>query len=168
MLLQAHPLPALVPAVRVIQHCCRVFQDGVPFRYRDHQKPVLDSAQVGQVFDDLYIETVLHPEKLGSSVESLVQQVQEQVKDALEATSVLQSEKRLDPTEAQRLLDHPLSYWIERMVVAYLGAHGGTAKRQGKTWDLTWPTGENTKGIVFSSRDVDTTPSAFHLTFEDS
>ncbi len=134
----------------------------------DKAGDVLDSAQVGQVFDDLYVETVLHPEKLDSSVESLVQQVQEQVKDALEATSVLQSEKKLDPTEAQRLLDHPLSYWIERMVVAYLEAHGGIAKRHEKTWDLTWPTGEKTKGIVFSSRDVDTTPSAFHLTLEDS
>ena len=134
----------------------------------DKAGDVLDSAQVGQVFDDLYVETILHPEQLESNVESLVQQVQEQIKDTLEAASVLQSEKKLDPTEAQRLLDHPLSYWIERMVVAYLEAHGGTAKRQGKTWDLTWPTGEKTKGIVFSSRDVDTTPSAFHLTLEDS
>lgn len=134
----------------------------------DKAGDVLDSAQVGQVFDDLYVETILHPEKLDSSVESLVQQVQEQVKDVLEATSVLQSEKKLDPAEAQRLLDHPLSYWLERMVLAYLEVHGGTAKRQGKTWDLTWPTGEETKGIVFSSRDVDTTPAAFHITLEDS
>ncbi len=33
---------------------------------------------------------------------------------------------------------------------------------------MTWPTGEKTKGIVFSSRDIDTIPSAFHLTLEDS
>ena len=134
----------------------------------DKAGDVLDSAQVGQVFDDLYVETILHPEKLDSSVESVVQQIQEQVKDALEATSVLQSEKKLDASEAQRLLDHPLAYWLERMVLAYLEVHGGTARRQGKTWDLTWPTGEKTKGIVFSSRDVDTTTSAFHLTLEDS
>ncbi len=134
----------------------------------DKAGDVLDSAQVEQVFDDLYVETILHPEQLESNVESLIQQVQEQIKDTLEAASVLQSEKKLDPTEAQRLLDHPLSYWIERMVVAYLEAHGGTAKKQGKTWDLTWPTGEKMKGIVFSSRDVDTTLSAFHLTLEDS
>ncbi len=134
----------------------------------DKAGDVLDSAQVGQVFDDLYVETILHPEKLDTNVESLVQQVQEQVKDTLEATSVLQSENKLDPAEAQRLLDHPLSYWIERMVVAYLEVHGGAANRAGETWDLTWPTGEKTKSIVFSSRDVDTTPSAFHLSLEDS
>lgn len=134
----------------------------------DKAGDVLDSAQVGQVFDDLYVETILHPEKLDTNVESLVQQVQEQVKDALEATSVLQSENKLDPAEAQRLLDHPLSYWIERMVVAYLEVHGGAANRVGETWDLSWPTGEKTKSIVFSSRDVDTTLSAFHLSLEDS
>jgi superfamily II DNA or RNA helicase len=134
----------------------------------DKAGDVLDSAQVGQIFDDLYVETILHPEKLDTNVESLVKQVQEQVKDALETASVLQSDKTLDPTEAQRLLDHPLSYWIERMVITYLEAYGGTVKREGQTWDLTWPTGEKTKGVVFSSRDVDTTPSAFHLTLEDS
>lgn len=134
----------------------------------DKAGDVLDSAQVGQIFDDLYVETILHPEKLDTNVESLVKQVQEQVKDALESASVLQSDKTLDPAEAQRLLDHPLSYWLERMVIAYLEAHGGTVKREGQNWDLTWPTGEKTNGVVFSSRDVDTTPSAIHLTLEDS
>ncbi len=134
----------------------------------DKAGDVLDSAQVGQIFDDLYVETILHPEKLDTNVESLVKQVQEQMKDALETASVLQSDKTLDPTEAQRLLDHPLSYWIERMVIAYLEAYGGTVRREGQTWDLTWPTSEKTKGVVFSSREVDTTASAFHLTLEDS
>jgi superfamily II DNA or RNA helicase len=134
----------------------------------DKAGDVLDSAQVGQIFDDLYVETILHPEKLDTNVESLVKQVQEQVKDALESASVLQSDKTLDPAETQRLLDHPLSYWLERMVIAYLEAHGGTVKREGQTWDLTWPTGEKTKGVVFSSRDIDTTSWAFHLTLEDS
>ncbi len=134
----------------------------------DKAGDVLDSAQVGQVFDDLYVETILHPEKLETNVEYLLKHVQEQVKDALETASVLQSENLLDPAEAQRLLDHPLSYWVERMVVAYLEAHGGTAKRRGKTWDLTWPSNEKTHSIVFSSRDIDATPSAFHLTLEDS
>ncbi len=129
---------------------------------------VLDSAQVGQFFDGLYVETILHPEQLERNVESLVQHVQEQVKDALEAASFLQSGEKLDPAESQRLLDHPLPYWTERMVVAYLEAHGGTAQRQGRTWDLTWPNGEKMKDIVFSFRDVDTTPSASHLTLEDS
>ena len=134
----------------------------------DKAGDVLDSAQVGPIFDDLYVETILHPEKLDTNVESLVKQVQEQVKDAVETASVLQSDKMLDPTEAQRLLNHPLSYWVERMVVAYLESNGGTVKREGQTWDLTWPTGEKTKGVVFSSRDVETTYSAFHLTLEDS
>ncbi|HEY6287656.1 MAG TPA: helicase-related protein, partial [Ktedonobacteraceae bacterium] len=116
----------------------------------DKAGDVLDSAQVGQIFDDLYVETILHPEKLDTNVESLVKQVQEQVKDALETASVLQSDETLDPTEAQRLLDHPLSYWVERMVIAYLEAYGGAVKREGQTWDLTWPTGEKTKGVVFS------------------
>jgi SNF2 family DNA or RNA helicase len=146
----------------------------------DKAGDVLDSAQVGPIFDDIYVETILHPEKLDTNVEFLVKQVQEQVKDALETASVLQSDKTLDPTEAQRLLDHPLSYWVERMVKAYLEAYGGTVKRERQTWDLTWPTGEKTKGVVFSSRDVDTTTSAkdnlslasnspeFPLTYKDS
>lgn len=134
----------------------------------DKAGDVLDSAQVGQIFDDLYVEAILHPEKLVINIESLIQQMHVQVKDSLESTSVLQSEKTLDPLEAQRLLDHPLSFWIERMVIAYLEAHGGTAKKQEKTWGLIWPTGEKMKDVVFSSRDVDTNAPVFHLTLEDS
>jgi superfamily II DNA or RNA helicase len=171
---QSHPVQAINFALEdTVEYRVReVLEAKLAIIFRefgvDKAGDVLDSAQVGQVFDDLYVETILHPEQLESNVESLIQQVQEQIKDTLEAASVLQSEKKLDPSEAQRLLDHPLSYWIERMVVAYLEAHGGTAKRRGQIWDLTWPTGEKMKGIVFSSRDANTTLSAFHLTLEDS
>src|SRR5437763_13723333 len=53
------------------------------------------------------------------------------------------------------------------MVITYLQSHGGTARLQGKTWDLIWPDGATTKHVVFSAREAEHAPSARHLTLED-
>jgi SNF2 family DNA or RNA helicase len=68
-----------------------VFEDTVEYRVRevleeklavilndfgvDKTGDVLDSAQAGQIFDDLYIETLINPESLNTKVEEVVNRV---------------------------------------------------------------------------------------------
>jgi hypothetical protein len=54
------------------------------------------------------------------------------------------------------------------MTVSYLNAHGGKAERKRRTWNLTWPDGETIANVVFSSKEADQSPTARHLTLEDS
>ncbi|ROQ92176.1 DEAD/DEAH box helicase [Desulfosoma caldarium] len=131
----------------------------------DKTGDVLDSAQAGHMFDEMYLEAILNPEKVEESVESVVAHLQEQARQARTAASILGATEDLQPGEAQRLLSHPLPYWIETMTVSWLRSRGdalrglrtesGKAKtgaeviaRDGKhtIWRLTWPDGHVAEG----------------------
>ncbi len=133
----------------------------------DKTGDVLDSAEASPMFDELYVEAILNPDKVEETVDSVVIQLREQVKNARETASVLGTSADLDPVEAQRLLTHPLPHWVERMTVSYLKAHGGRAERKDRSWDLTWPDGETYPGVVFTGKEAEEIPAARHLTIED-
>lgn len=133
----------------------------------DKTGDVLDSAQAGGMFDEMYVEAILNPQNVESSVESVVARLQEQAREARSTASVLGATENLDAGEAQRLLTHPLPYWVERMTVSYLKAHGGQAERKSQSWNLTWPDGETYENVVFTGREADRFPAARHLTLEE-
>ena len=161
-----------------------VFEDSVEHRVRevleeklavifeefgiDKTGDVLDSAQAGQIFDDLYVDAILNPDEVDASVDKVIIRLQEQTRDTQESSSVLGATEELEPSEAQRLMAHPLPHWIERMTVSYLRAHGGKAERNRRTWNLTWPDGKEITQVVFSGKEAEQAPTARHLTLEDS
>lgn len=133
----------------------------------DKTGDVLDSAQAGQLFDEMYVETILHPDNIERTVDGVVARLHEQAQASRTTASVLGTAEELKPNEAQRLLTHPLPYWVERMTVSYLKAHGGRAEKKGLSWYLTWPNGATDANVVFSAKDAEKIPSARHLTLED-
>jgi superfamily II DNA/RNA helicase len=161
-----------------------VFEDTVEYRVRevleeklavilndfgvDKTGDVLDSAQAGQIFDDLYIETLINPESLDNKVEEVLSLVQQQLAVAKESAAIYQSNEELDPTTAQQLINHPIPHWVETMVVNYLRSHNGKAQKQDKTWNLTLPTGEELHRVVFTATEAAAIPNAQHLTLEDT
>jgi superfamily II DNA or RNA helicase len=160
-----------------------VFEDSVEHRVRevleqklakifeefgiDKTGDVLDSAQAGHMFDEMYVEAILNPEKLEDSVESIIACLQEQAREARTTSSVLGIAENLEPYEAQRLLSHPLPHWVELMTVSYLKAHGGQAEKRDQCWNLTWPDGESCRSVVFTGKDAEKLPAARHLTLEE-
>ncbi len=160
-----------------------VFEDSVEHRVRevleeklavifeefgiDKTGDVLDSAQAGQIFDDLYVEAILNPDVVETKVDEVLKSIQEQARVSRQSASVLGSTEDLDPREAQRLLAHPLPHWVERMTVSYLQAHGGKAERKNGVWDLTWPGGEQLINVVFTSKEAEEKPLSRHVTLED-
>jgi hypothetical protein len=167
-------------AVRAVNF---VFEDSVEHRVRevleqklaiifeefgiDKTGDVLDSAQAGRMFDEMYVEAILNPDKVEDSVESVVARLQEQAREARTTASVLGAIEDLEPGEAQRLLTHPLPHWVERMTVSYLKSHGGQAERKSQSWNLTWPDGETYENVVFTSKEAERLPTARHLTLEE-
>jgi superfamily II DNA/RNA helicase len=133
----------------------------------DKTGDVLDSAQAGHMFDEMYVEAILNPEKVEDSVESVVARLQEQAREARTTASVLGTTEDLEPGVAQRLLTHPLPDWVERMTVSYLKAHNGQAERKSQSWNLTWPDGETYENVVFTTKETERLPAARHLTLEE-
>ncbi len=133
----------------------------------DKTGDVLDSAQAGRMFDKMYVEAILDPDKVEESVESVVLRLQEQAQEAQSTASLLGTLENLEPSEAQRLLAHPLSYWVELMTVSFISAHGGRADKENGAWDLTWPDGERVTNVVFTGKEAEEKPLSRHLTLED-
>ncbi len=133
----------------------------------DKTGDVLDSAQAGHLFDAMYVEAILKPEKVEDSIESVVARLQEQAREARTTAFMLGATEDLKPGEAQRLLTHPLPHWVERMTVSYLRAHGGRAERKNECWNLTWPDGKAFEGVVFTSKEAERLPTARHITLEE-
>ena len=161
-----------------------VFEDSVEHRVRevleeklavifeefgiDKTGDVLDSSQAGQIFDDLYVDAILNSDEVDASVDKVITRLQKQARDTQESSSVLGATDDLKPSEAQRLMAHPLPRWVERMTVSYLRAYGGKAERNRRTWNLTCPDGEELTRVVFSGKEAEQTPTARRLTLEDS
>lgn len=133
----------------------------------DKTGDVLDSAQAGQIFDHLYVDAILNPDKVDVSVNQVINHIQEQARYTQQSLSVLGFTDTLDPNLAQCLMAHPLQHWVERMTISYLTAHHGKAERNGHTWDLIWPDGGKINKVVFSNQEAENTPTAWHLTLED-
>jgi superfamily II DNA or RNA helicase len=134
----------------------------------DKTADILDSAEAERLFDDLYVEALVHPEDMETSVESVVSRVRDQAKAAREGAALFGEKDALDPAEAQRVMDHPLPHWVERMTVSYLKAHGGRAEKRERVWDLTWPDGTTMWDVVFSVRNAGAIASVRHVTLDDA
>jgi SNF2 family DNA or RNA helicase len=144
----------------------------------DKTGDILDSAEAEQLFDDLYKEAILHPERVESSVDSVLTQVRYRAEAVRESSAVLTTEEPLDPSEAQRVMEHPLPHWVERMTIAYLHSAECEVRGAGKQhpgaevighegrhniWQLTWPDGHQQVGC-FTTHDALRTA---HLGLED-
>jgi len=158
-----------------------VFEDSVEHRVRevleeklavifeefgiDKTGDVLDSAQAGQIFDDLYAEAILNPDVVETKVDEVLKSIQEQAQESRQSASVLGSTEDLDPREALRLLAHPLPAWIETMTVSWLRSRSAESRvlrteydkaepgaeiieKEGPAtiWRLTWPDGTVQEG----------------------
>lgn len=169
---QAHPVKALN----------FVLEDSVEFRVRevleeklavilkefgiDKTGDVLDSEEASELFDELYVETLLNPEALNTRLETVVSEVMTQVKTAKAMEAVYQDDAPLAPAVAQAVLNHPIPHWVERMTVTYLRANGGQAEARHSAWQLTWPTGETYQNVIFTPQSADDLASGTHLTLE--
>jgi len=132
----------------------------------DKTADILDSAEAEKLFDDLYVEAILHPETIESTVENAVAQVKTQAHEWRRNRSLLSSTIELSPNDAQKVLEHPLPHWVERMTTSYVRAQGGLAEQKKTGWTLTWPDGTCYEG-VFITNEAIKTPAERHLTLED-
>ncbi len=175
---QTHPVKALN----------FIFEDTVEFRVRevleekletillefgvDKAGDVLDSVQAGALFDDLYMDTLIEPDDWETKIETVVEQVRRSASDVRESMALFSPEDPLDPSAAEKLLSHPLPFWVEKMTLSYLNACGGKCEESRgdsiRTWNLTWPDGETMEGVFFALRENMAHTKGRYLSLENS
>ncbi len=161
-----------------------VFEDSVEFRVRevleqklsvifdefgiDKTGDVLDSAQAGELFEDVFASAILNPDGIETSVDHTVSRLRDEIQQVREASAIYGISEEPDVQAAERLRSHPLPHWVERMTVGYLNSHGGTASRKRSWWDLNWPDGQEHRKAVFNAREADRLTDATLLNLENS
>lgn len=169
---------------KTVQAINFVFEDSVEFRVRevleqklsvifeefgiDKTGDVLDSAQAGELFEDVFASAILNPDSIETSVDHTVARIRNEIRHVQESSAIYDISEEPDVETAKRLRSHPLPHWVERMTVGYLNSHGGVAKRNRSWWDLSWPDGQEIKKCVFSVREADRLTDATLLNLENS
>ena len=165
-----------------------IFEDTVEFRVRevleekletillefgvDKAGDVLDSVQAGALFDDLYMDTLIEPDDWETKIETVVDKVRSSASDIKESMALFSPEEPLDPDAAEKLLSHPLPFWVEKMTLSYLTANGGGYEKPQDspigTWTLTWPDGKTMEEVFFALRENMAQTSGKYLSLENS
>lgn len=177
----------------IVQALNFVFEDTVEYRVRevleekleiilrefgvDKTGDVLDSAQAGEIFDELFVETLLNPDRLETKVDQTLAEVRSQVQSLREQSALYESDEPLNPNMARELLEHPLHHWVELMVVNYLRSQNqGSAnlktslknspKKQ--RWEICFPSGKTYKQVTFDPAIAESDSTATYLSLEDA
>jgi len=117
----------------------------------DKNEDVLDSAESGSLFEQLYAQAILNPGGIEANIEKLIQEVRAQAVQGRAGRS-LYADVKLDPALAQQMINHPLPFWVERMTTAYLRAEGGSVVRDLFDLSLTWPDGTRMNRVTFDRK----------------
>jgi superfamily II DNA/RNA helicase len=169
---------------KTVQAINFVFENSVEFRVRevleqklsvifdefgiDKTGDVLDSAQAGELFEDVFASAILNPDSIETSVDHTVARIRDEIQQVRESSAIYGISEQPDVQAAERLRSHPLSHWVERMTVGYLNSHGGAANRKRSWWDLNWPDGQEHRKAVFNAREADRLTDATLLNLENS
>jgi hypothetical protein len=149
---------------KTVQAINFVFEDSVEFRVRevleqklsvifeefgiDKTGDVLDSAQAGELFENLFIEAILtnpqdsgfgrtegtpeggepgmasiNPNGIETSVDHTVAKIRDEIQEVREASAIYGISEEPDVQAAERLRSHPLPHWVERMTVSFFNSH---------------------------------------------
>ena len=168
---------------KVVRALNLVFEDTVEHRVRevleeklnvileefgvDKTSDVLDSAQAGKLFDELYTGAINNPDAIDAEIEKALQQLKEQAAASKGSKELFADDSPVDAAEAHKISQHPLPYWIERMTLSYLKDSGGEVlQNSDKTWQLVWPDGEQWNSSLFDNKRAEDLPAAEHITLD--
>ncbi len=138
----------------------------------DKTGDVLDSAQAGELFEDLFTSAIMNPDEIENSVENTLAQVRDEMRQVRESSTIYGISEEPNVQTAEWLRSHPLPHWVERMTVNYLNSHGGSAVRQRSWWNLKWPKGQEDgqehRKSVFSIHEANRLTGATLINLENN
>lgn len=169
---------------KTVQAINFVFEDSVEFRVRevleqklsvifkefgiDKTGDVLDSAQAGELFENIFALAILDPESIESSVDQTISKISDEIHQVRDSSAIYGISEEPDTETAERLRTHPLPHWVERMTTGYINSHGGSASRKQAWWDLKWPDGNEQSKCVFTASEANRQIDAKLLNLENN
>ena len=135
----------------------------------DKLADVLDSEDGGVPFEALFAQAMIAPEDAEQRAASVADEIRRRAEEARAGSRLLSATERLDPAAAQKIANHQMPYWTERMTLGYLRSQesvGASVKPAVLGHDLRWPNGETCLAAVFNREDAER-PGAMLISLED-
>jgi len=120
----------------------------------DKTGDVLDSAQAGEIFEEIFTSAILDPDAIEQTVESNLIQMKHDIEAIRNESEIYTISDEHDPSAVKKLRTHPLPHWVERMTTSYIEAYGGQVTRKQHWWELKWPDDTLHKKVVFNIQDA--------------
>ena len=135
----------------------------------DKLADVLDSEDGGVPFEALLAQAMIAPEDAEQRAAGVADEIRRRAEEARAGSRLLGASERLDPSAAQKVANHQMPYWTERMTLGYLRSQesaGASVKPAAIGYDIRWPNGDTCLAAVFS-RDEAARPGATMISLED-
>ncbi len=135
----------------------------------DKLADVLDSEDGGVPFEALFAQAMIAPEDAEQRAAGVADEIRRRAEEARAGSRLISATEQLDPSAAQKIANHQMPYWTERMTIGYLRSQesaGASVKPAILGHDLRWPNGETCLAAVFSRDDADR-PGATLISLED-
>ena len=120
-------------------------------------------------FEALFAQAMIAPADAEQRANGVADEIRRRAEEARAGSRLLNATERLDPSTAQKIANHQMPYWTERMTLGYLRSQeavGASVKPAVLGHDLRWPNGETCLAAVFSRDDAER-PGATLISLED-
>ncbi len=115
----------------------------------DKTSDLLDSVEGNRMFDRLFIEALLHPDRMPEEVEQLAQNVRREAEENLHSR-VMEGDGALAGGELNAVSSQPLGDLLEMLVKFHIESSGGSFRRQRSgTTMVQWPDESNESEVKF-------------------
>jgi len=132
----------------------------------DKTSDILDSEESEETFRQFYINSIMNPGSITGNAEKITQELLRRAEESKKQWKHLFASYEITPEKAQNLFSHPLSNWIETMVINYIPDKGGKVQKKLRGYDLIWEDGEKMTNITFN-RDETEEGITTHLSLEN-
>ncbi|WP_407332320.1 DEAD/DEAH box helicase [Enterovibrio sp. 27052020O] len=166
-----------------------VLEDSVEYRVRDvlesklqiildefgvdKTSDVLDSAEANHLFDELFMESISNPETMDQELAKALQIIQSGAQDKKAQDGLFSDGTPLNASDYQQLINHPLPFWVQKMVESYLvdkstqGVDAKFIRSADGTIAITWPDGADWDNVTFSGKEAQQNSALTHVTLEN-
>lgn len=146
-----------------------VYQDSVESRVRDvlHEKlavilkdlgvdktsDILDTSLSGEVVEDMMTQVIMTDSNINEKADEAICVINEELLRGRQSSIIYSISEDPDISLTQKVKNHPLPYWIERMTISYLKMKKSEVTKGLLGWNFTWPDGEVVEDQVFYTED---------------
>jgi SNF2 family DNA or RNA helicase len=120
----------------------------------DKTSDILDTSMSGNLIEGMMTHVVVGGADLNIEIEKNVKNLHKEMKQIRKESLVYEISENPNLIDTDKIRNHPLPYWLERMTINYLQSEGCKIKNGIFGWDFDWPDGEKVQNVVFSSKDI--------------